>query len=183
MAKLKVFRTAIGFHDAYVAVPTKKAALAAWGASKNLFGRGDAEEVTDPALTKAPLASPGEVIKVVRGTEAEHLAALPPDAPKPKKTKVRAAEPATPARKAAKPKPKPRPSRADLDAAEGALDEARIGFEIRLGELARREAELARDRRALDAERRTTLEKLEAARDKASERYETALTAWRDEEG
>lgn len=178
MAKLKVFRTAIGFHDAYVAAPTKKAALAAWGAGKNLFARGDAEEVTDPALMKAPLASPGEVIKVVRGTEAEHLAALPPDAPAPKK-KTRPAEPA----KKAKPKPRPRPSRADLDAAEEALDEARTGFEIRLAELARREAELARDRRTLDAERRTALEKLEAARDKASERYETALAEWRDEEG
>jgi hypothetical protein len=30
MAKLKVFRTPIGFHDAYVAAPSKKAALAAW---------------------------------------------------------------------------------------------------------------------------------------------------------
>ncbi|MCP6280780.1 hypothetical protein NL459_29585, partial [Klebsiella pneumoniae] len=70
MAKLKVFRTAIGFHDAYVAVPTKKAALAAWGATKNLFQRGDAEEVTNPKLTAVPLARPGEVIKVIRGTAA-----------------------------------------------------------------------------------------------------------------
>ena len=178
MAKLKVFRTAIGFHDAYVAVPTKKAALAAWGASKNLFQRGDAEEVTDPALTKAPLARPGEVIKVVRGTEAEHLAALPPDAPKPKK-KAKPEEPAKPTKVR---KPKPRPSRADLDAAEDALDAARTGFETRLGELARREAELARDRRALDAERRTTLETLEAAREKAHDRYEQALATWREEE-
>lgn len=182
MAKLKVFRTAIGFHDAYVATPTKKAALAAWGATKNLFQRGDAEEVTDPRLTAAPLARPGEVIKVKRGTEAEHLAALPPDPPRPKK-KDKAEEP-TKAAKAPKPKPKPkpRPSRADLDAAEDALDAARTGFETRLGELARREAELARERRALDTERRTTLERLEAARETAHDRYEAAVTAWREEQ-
>ena len=55
--KLKVFRTPIGFHDAYVATPTKKAALEAWGTDANLFARGTAEEVTDPKLTAAPLAS------------------------------------------------------------------------------------------------------------------------------
>ena len=182
MAKLKVFRTAIGFHDAYVAVPTKKAALAAWGANKNLFQRGDAEEVTDPALTRAPLARPGEVIKVVRGTEAEHLAALPPDAPQPRK-KAEAEAPAKPDKAKNARKAKPRPSRAELDAAEDALDDARTGFEKRLGELARREAELARDRRALDAERRDVLERLERARDTAHDRYETALAKWREQEG
>ena len=30
--RLKVFRTSIGFHDAYVAAPSRKAALEAWGA-------------------------------------------------------------------------------------------------------------------------------------------------------
>lgn len=29
--KLKVYRTPIGFHDAYVAAPSQKAALKAWG--------------------------------------------------------------------------------------------------------------------------------------------------------
>ena len=65
--KLKVFRTPIGFHDAYVATPTKKAALEAWGTDANLFARGTAEEVTDPKLTAAPLERPGEVIRVSRG--------------------------------------------------------------------------------------------------------------------
>ena len=74
--KLKVFRTPIGFHDAYVAAPSQKAALEAWGSDHNLFARGEAELVDDPALTAEPLARPGEVIKRLRGTAEEQLAAL-----------------------------------------------------------------------------------------------------------
>jgi hypothetical protein len=74
--KLKVFRTPIGFHDAYVAAPSMKAALEAWGSSTNLFSQGAAELVTDPKLTKAPLARPGEVVRVPRGSEGEHFKAL-----------------------------------------------------------------------------------------------------------
>lgn len=44
--KLKVFRTSIGFHDAYVSAPSRKAALEAWGAGKDLFAIGSAELVT-----------------------------------------------------------------------------------------------------------------------------------------
>lgn len=66
MAKLKVYRTPAGFHDAYVAATSQKAALAAWGSDANLFARGIAEEVTDPALMAAPLDHPGEVIRVAR---------------------------------------------------------------------------------------------------------------------
>ena len=176
MAKLKVFRTAIGFHDAFVAVPTKKAALAAWGASKNLFTRGDADEVTDPALMKAALASPGHVIKVLRGSEAEHLAALPPDRPRPKKP----AKPEKPAKAKKALKPKPRPSRGALDEAEAVLEAARTGFVERRDDLTRREAELARDRRALETECRAMLEKLEQSRDKAADHYKTALANWRE---
>ena len=40
MAKLKVFRTPIGFHDAYVAAPSRAAALRAWGADTDLFSTG-----------------------------------------------------------------------------------------------------------------------------------------------
>ncbi|QNM82687.1 hypothetical protein H8M03_11925 [Sphingomonas sabuli] len=74
--RLKVFRTAIGFHDAFVAVPSRKAALEAWGAGTDLFSLGAAEEVTDAKLMKAPLQTPGEVVKVPRATEKEHLSAL-----------------------------------------------------------------------------------------------------------
>jgi len=70
-----VFRTPIGFHDAYVAAPSMKAALEAWGAESNLFAQGIAEVVSDPRLMKAPLERPGEVIRVARGSADEHLKA------------------------------------------------------------------------------------------------------------
>ena len=76
--KLKVFRTTTGFHDAYVAAPSQKAALEAWGADANLLARGVAEQVTDPKLMAAPLERPGEVIKLSRGDLATQLRALGP---------------------------------------------------------------------------------------------------------
>ena len=76
--KLKVFRTPIGFHDAYVAAASRKAALAAWGADADLFARGTAEEVTDARLMAEPLKRPGEVIRVSRGDLAAQLNALGP---------------------------------------------------------------------------------------------------------
>ena len=104
--KLKVFRTAIGFHDAYVAAPSRAAALRAWGATKDLFARGAADEVLDPALAAEPLAAPGTVVKRLRGTAAEQLAALPPDRPKP--TRAQIPEPAE--------REEPRPKRSSSSA-------------------------------------------------------------------
>ena len=64
--KLKVYRLPIGFHDAYVAAPSQKAAIEAWGSDKDVFQRKQAELVTDPELAKEPLASPGKVVKRLR---------------------------------------------------------------------------------------------------------------------
>ena len=58
-SKLKVFRTPIGFHDAYVAAPSQKAALEAWGSDSNLFAAGAAELVTDAALTPGAARAAG----------------------------------------------------------------------------------------------------------------------------
>src|SRR6188768_722545 len=113
--KLKVFRTSTGFHDAYVAAPSRKAALAAWGAEADLFARGVAEEVSDPQLTTAALERPGEVIRLSRGDLAAQLKAL--GLRKEKAAPVTKA-PAKP-RKAAKPRPPPK--RDQVDAAEQAL--------------------------------------------------------------
>jgi hypothetical protein len=113
---LKVFRLPIGFHDAYVAAPSQKAAAEAWGSDTSVFSRGEAELVTDPVLTAEPLANPGKVIKRLRGSAAEQIAALGPDEPAEAERSKRPS--------AAKPKNKPKPSRAPLEEAEQALEEA-----------------------------------------------------------
>ncbi|HMI20649.1 MAG TPA: hypothetical protein VK533_14015 [Sphingomonas sp.] len=168
---LKVFRTAIGFHDAYVAAPTMKAALEAWGADRNLFASGRAEIVTDAKLTKAPLADPGKVIKVLRGTEAEQFAALEMAAPRRPPAKRAAADPP--------PKPAPRPSRAALDRADKALAAAEARHDKALAALAKREAELREQRRALERKRDTEIAALEDHRDREKDAYDEALSDWR----
>jgi hypothetical protein len=171
--QLKVFRTAIGFHDAYVAAPSQKAAIEAWGTAKYVFTRGEAEIVTDPELTKEPLANPGKIIKRLRGTEAEQLAALGQDeAP----TERRGKTDASPKKRA---KPKPRPSRAALGEAEAALAEAEARHGAALKEIAEREAALARERAAVEAKLAAEREKLEAKRDKAEAAYDAAMARWR----
>ena len=151
--KLKVFVTSTGFHDAYVAAPSRRAALAAWGSSHDLFARGVAAEVTDPALMEEPLAHPGEVVKRARGTREEQLAALGP-APKAKPAPKKAAKPAPPE----PPRPKP-PSDAEVKAAAEALREGE--------DKARRDRDaIARERAALDQREealRRDLERLKQA--------------------
>ncbi|MBV1686673.1 hypothetical protein KRR38_03040 [Novosphingobium sp. G106] len=173
--RLKVYRTAIGFHDAYVAAPSKKAALAAWGASKDLFAIGAAEIVTDPALTKAALASPGEVVRRSRGSLADQLAALPEDGKKEEPSPRR--EPAKPARK-----PRPRPSRDKLDALETALRVFDEQAEAQIAAIREREDALRREKAVLEKRQRSAREALEARVSRASERYEGALAGWREQE-
>lgn len=162
--KLKVYRTPIGFHDAYVAAPSQKAALEAWGSDANLFARGVAEQVTDQALMKEPLAQPGKVIRKLRGTAEEQLAALPKSARDPSKKK--------PAR------PKKPPSRAALEAAETALAEAEQRQRAEISALQAREAALARERRALEKRHDAESAKLAKARDRERGNYERALRAF-----
>jgi hypothetical protein len=153
--KLKVFRTAAGFHDAYVAAPSQKAALAAWGSDADLFARGIAEVVTDEELSREPLAHPGTVIKRSRGTAAEQFAALPADPPQPARKEQ--------ARAVAK-KTTPRPSRAKLDDAERALSE--------LIDRQQEEDHEVRERlRAIEQERR----KLATAHERARREAEQAV--------
>lgn len=73
--KLKVYVTPAGFDDAFVAAPSQAAALKAWGADVDLFQRGVANVVTDAKPMKTPLATPGEVVRVARGSRAAHLRA------------------------------------------------------------------------------------------------------------
>ena len=160
--KLKVFRTPIGFHDAYVAVPSRKAALAAWGSDADLFARGVAEEVTDPKLAKEPLAHPGEVIKLSRGDLPAHLKALP----KRKRAKAREAEPAAKPRK-----PKPPPKRDKLDAAEAAVKELQARH-------AKEAQALERQLETLRARQGKELAKVMRRRDAARAAYRDALEQW-----
>jgi len=164
---LKVFRTAAGFHDAYVAASSRKAALAAWGADVDLFARGIAEQVTDPASMAEPLEQPGEVIMRSRGGLADQLKALGPS--------KRAA--AKPAHEKRKPTAKP-PSRARLDRAEAALDKA---VEQHAAKLAQLEAERdALDRRIDQFSARHNKGKvtLERRRNEARDDYRKALDKW-----
>ena len=170
-AQLKVFRTPIGFHDAYVAAPSQKAAMEAWGSDKGLFARGEAELVTDPALAAEPLASPGKVIKRLRGTAAEHIAALPEE-----KSAGRAKKKAAPKQE---PDRGPRPSREDLEAAEGALASAERRHAQELKALAKREAELERERPELARAQTDEMARLARERDKAADRYDEAMRRWR----
>jgi hypothetical protein len=166
---LKVYRTAIGFHDAYIAAPTQKAALEAWGADSNLFASGRAELVEDPTLIRAPLAEPGKVIKVLRGSAAEQFAAL-------EKSKTRPAreKPAPTSAKAV-----PRPSRVALDRADKAIVAAEGRHDRALDALTVREAKLREERRALQRQRDAELDALREKRDRAAEAYEGAMRAWR----
>jgi len=173
-AKLKVFTAAMGFHDVYVAAPSRAAALRAWGSEHDLFARGMASEVTDAALTHEPLAHPGEVIRRSRGTEAEQLAALPPDRPAP----ARAAP-----GKSAKPKakPKPRPSREKLDAAEAALEEAEARHRREAADAKARVEAAQRAARDLARDQADEKRRLDEQRDAARRRYDAALVRWRGE--
>ena len=159
---LKVFRTAAGFHDAYVAAPSRAAALRAWGADRDLFARGAAEEVTDAALTAEPLAHPGEVIRRSRGTAAEQMAALPADAPRRKATAKAKA-------------PTPAPDRGALDAAEAALAAAERGATRVARDFDEKEAALARERRSAAREAADAVRAAERARDTARRAYDRAL--------
>lgn len=113
-SRLKLFRTPIGFHDAYVAATSQKAALAAWGADVDLFARGVAQSVDDPRLLAEAAENPGTVIKLARGTAEGHLAS----AGTPKARQRRDGDRGRAAAKSPPAKPKPRPSRRALDLAE-----------------------------------------------------------------
>ena len=168
--KLKVFRTPIGFHDAYVAAPSQKAALEAWGAESNIFAQGIAEQVTDPKLMEEALAHPGDVIKRVRGTHEEHVAALGKNA---RALKAKAAEPSK-----SKSKPKPKPSRAELDAAEEALEKAGKKQRKALGKIDDQVQKLERERRELQRKQERERDKLGEDVERARSAYQKALRDW-----
>ena len=171
MPRLKVFRTSIGFHDAYVAAPSRKAALAAWGTDTDLFARGAAEQVTDDAAMAEPLAHPGKVFKRSRGSTEDHLAAT-------------AAAPGTGSGNA-RPSPAtkavtiPRPSREPLSRAEGERDARRQSLDKEIAALEAERTSLDRRIARQRAAARRTVESLERAVEKEKAAYDEALEKWR----
>jgi hypothetical protein len=176
--KLKVFVTPIGFHDAYVAAPSQKAALEAWGTDSNIFAQGIAEQVTDPTLMEEPLANPGTVIKRVRGSADEHFAELDRGAARKKAAKAREPE----SGKVVELKPKksgPKPSRDELDAAEEALEKAEKNQRKKIRELDQEMQALERKRRELQRKIEAECDKLAEKAERARANYEQAVREWR----
>lgn len=165
---LKVYRTPIGFHDAYVAAPTQKAALEAWGTDRNLFARGDAEIVTDPKLTEEPLSKPGMVFKRARGSDDAQFAALNEGEARPRKT-------GTSGKRAS-----PRPDRTRLDAVEAELEAAAQKHRIEDRALEREFAALEKKRQAIKRRQAREIARLDKARDTQERAYQRGLDTWRN---
>jgi hypothetical protein len=175
--KLKVFRTPIGFHDAYVAAPSMKAALEAWGSSTNLFTQGAAELVTDPKLTKAPLARPGEVVRVPRGSEGEHFKALGREEKKQASGRP-SSRPSPASGRGGRKKRGRRPSSAAVERAEKALASAEAKHRSELDRLRAEAAAIDKRRREVERKHRGERERLNAKLDEAREKYRAAMEEW-----
>lgn len=176
--KLKVYCTPVGFHDAYVAAPSQKAALEAWGAKTNLFAQGAAQTVTDAKLTKAPLSRPGEVIKVLRGSDAEQLAAL-------ERTVSRRKGP-SPSQPTAGSLPLPqgervkgpKPSRAKLMKAQEVLAALETRQAKALRQIDEQQRQLDRQRRELEQRQAEEIAAAEQRIEEEQERYSEAVRNW-----
>ncbi len=179
---LKLFRTTAGFEDAYVAAPSRKAALAAWGTDKDLFARGMAEQVGEPQVCQAALDRPGEVIRVPRGTLEQHLVAAAAQAPPEARRKTARADrddekPPTPPPPAPR-KRQPPPSRAKLEAARKALEDEERNAARAIAELSERIERLREDRDALRRESDAKIGRLKERLERESESHRAALDAW-----
>ena len=187
MAKrpLKVFRTSAGFQDAYVAVTSRKAALEAWGARTDLFASGIAEQVTDPKLTKAALAQPGKVIRLSKGTAAQHLAAAgkgrKATESKPSRTLDEDAANVAPSKPEPRKRKQPKPSRRKLKRADAELDRRTDEFAGAIKALDREIDALRKKRDNLRHERDHTLKRLGDRRDVDEDAYRVALEDWQNQ--
>jgi len=179
MAKrtLKVFRTSIGFEDAYVAAPSRRAALAAWGTNKDLFARGAAEQVDDPDLGKTALAQPGVIVRVPKGTLGQHLSAGA------QSERALAGDTGTdrdqPRKRAARPRKRPPPpSRTALDRTRDALSQSERDYAANLSDLERQIAALQQQRRDLREQHDRDLADLQADIEREVKAYNAALKKW-----
>jgi hypothetical protein len=184
--QLKTYQTSLGFYDQAVAAPSMKAALAAWGASSNLFHQGVAKETDDPDVVAATMAKPGVVLRRPVGsnkafTESAELPTDLAEGDARPRAKRRAAKPA---RKAPR---KVDDQQARKAAAAFEKEERRREAERQKEEAARARARAQRDKAvataqaALDRARReheARTEEIEAARAALDERAEAEDTRW-----
>jgi hypothetical protein len=158
-AKLKVFRTQIGFFDTVIAVPSQAAALRAWGVSQNLFAEGRATLSEDGDANRAALEHPGVLLRRPVGTNAgfeiepRGVPNLPAEPPRQ----------ASRAKQPPRPEPAPKkvePDRSSLTRTEAALTELEAAGQREEADFRRRQADLDQD--GISARLRF-LEKREAA--------------------
>ena len=138
----KVFVTSDGLTDYVVATSSRAKALAAWGIRQDLFKEGQAHETDDPALVKAALAQPGQVLRRPAGTRGklQAMKVEKPAAPKgPSKAQLKKI--------------------ADLEARLRGLDDDDAAAQAKL---ARAQAELARKAEAEAAKRAKARSQLQA---------------------
>jgi hypothetical protein len=147
-ARLKVFVTSDGLTDYVVATSSRPKALAAWGVRQDLFAQGAAREVDDPALVKAALAQPDEVLERPAGSAAT-LKAIKAAAPVKRRAPSKAAM------------QKVADLGAELEALEGRWADQAAALQADREELDAREA---RERVAHAAERAKLSAALESAR-------------------
>jgi len=170
---LKVFQAHLGFFDTVVAVPSKKAALEAWGSSQDLFHTGLAFPAEDKDAIRAALSKPGIVLKRPAGSRDSFTAepGLPEVKTQPKKP-----APKPPPPRERKPAPEP-PDRSELDASEKAL--ARLKDEMKSSalEFARRKKDLASEQQDARSGFRARERELEQQLAKAKRNYARAVRA------
>jgi colicin import membrane protein len=163
--KLKTFVTSVGFFEQAIAAPSMKAALEAWGAGKNAFKQGFAEETDDPEIIAATMAKPGVVLKRAvgsKGTFTEN-AELPKFLPVGKR--------------AEQPKPKPKTAKAAKAKTGKSADVVSLA-DARAAKLAAAQYEKEQARRDKEEEKKeATRQKERARRDAAKERAQAALDA------
>lgn len=185
--KLKVFRAAAGFDNAFVAAPSRKAALEAWGTSKNLFAIGAAEQIDPSEAPDEVFRTPGEVVRRSRGSLADQLKAAGParspqrrtSGPTSEKSETeRQTNPGERVETKRRTKPKPMPSRAALDRAEAALAAATGQSEQESRAIEEQLKSLEDRKRRAEAAARAKLVRLKSDVSYLSERYSAALEEW-----
>jgi hypothetical protein len=69
LRRLKTYQTSQGFYDLAIAAPSMKAALEAWGTTRNLFHQGYAKESEDSEAIAATMSKPGVVLQRPVGSD------------------------------------------------------------------------------------------------------------------